>query len=79
MSSHKRHINEFMKTEFHNGRAAGIGIDEDDYSEESSPDKYPHRYKGGVDFVNRGPREPYPVVIIREAKREIIKGDESDV
>ena len=32
----RRHINEFMKTRFANsGRAAGIGILYDDYSEES--------------------------------------------
>ena len=34
--SRKRHINEFLKTDFANsGRAAGIGISEDHYDEES--------------------------------------------
>lgn len=34
----RRHINEFMKTRFRNsGRAAGMGILYDDYSEESYP------------------------------------------
>lgn len=37
----KKHYNEFLKTRFHDsGRIAGTGIDEEDYSEESFPDKY---------------------------------------
>jgi hypothetical protein len=38
----RRHINEFMKTEFINrGRAAGMGILYDRYDEESSPEICP--------------------------------------
>lgn len=38
---HKRHINEFRKTELANtGRAAGMGIVEDNYSDESLSDLY---------------------------------------
>ena len=40
----KRHINEFLKTSFIvSGRAAGHGMVEDDYSDESSPDRYIRR------------------------------------
>jgi len=45
----KRHINEFAKTSFSSqgGRAAGIGITEEDYSEDSFPclAKDIHSYK----------------------------------
>ncbi len=44
----KRHINEFMKTRFANyGRAAGMGILEDHYDEESG---LPH-YGGSVRVI----------------------------
>lgn len=40
----KRHINEFMHTGFANsGRAAGHGMVEDRYDEESSPEGYVKR------------------------------------
>ncbi len=38
----KRHVNEFLKSGFANkGRIAGMGIDEEDYSENSFPCKTP--------------------------------------
>ena len=38
MAWYKRHINEFLKSGFTNkGRAAGTGIEEEDYSESSFP------------------------------------------
>lgn len=38
---HKRHINEFIKTGYANsGRVAGMGINEDNYGDESMSDLY---------------------------------------
>ena len=65
----KRHISEFKSSEFHNGRAAGTGIIEDDYSEEAFPDKHPHRYKSGVNYIGRTEDLNGPVIIIREATK----------
>ena len=59
----KKHVNEFLRTGFEGtGRIAGVGIIEDDYSEEAFPDKYPHRYKPGVNYPDKGHIEPAPVI-----------------
>lgn len=65
----KRHISEYQSSEFHNGRAAGSGIIEDNYSDESYPDKYPNRYKNGIDFVSRKEDLNGPVIIIQEGRK----------
>lgn len=65
----KRHISEFQSSEFHNGRAAGTGIIEDDYSEEAFPDKHPYRYKSKEIYIERTKDLNGPVIIIREATK----------
>lgn len=42
--SRRRHVNEFLRTSLNSGRIAGAGINFDDYSEESFPDRNPHKY-----------------------------------
>lgn len=52
--SRKRHINEFLKTDFANsGRAAGIGISEDRYDEESGYRPRPAE-RGALRFPSDG-------------------------
>lgn len=55
----KRHINEFLKTQLANsGRAAGIGITYDDYSENSY---------GGYRNISAGPvKTPYDFMTTEE-------------
>lgn len=58
----KRHINEFLKTRLANyGRAAGIGITYDDYSENSY---------GGYRNISAGPvKTPYDFMTAEERAR----------
>jgi hypothetical protein len=58
----KRHINEFMKSNFANcGRAAGMGVVYDRYDEESNAETYVnHMYKHL--FKEREDERDYPVV-----------------
>ena len=41
-AKYKKDIREMLSSQFHNGRAVGIGVIEDNYAEESFPDFNPH-------------------------------------
>lgn len=65
---HKRHINEFRKSELGNkGRAAGMGINEDNYSDESMSDLY-NRGHYVSPFEHKEKRIDGEVVIIKKGE-----------
>lgn len=66
----KRHINEFLKSAFANsGRAAGMGIVEDQYTEESFPDPQGRLIRTGtpvgIKTVESESRKSGPVITSR--------------
>ena len=68
----KRHVNENLRTEFEgSGRLAGTGIDEENYSEESFPDRNPWRYKKHRPLKQK--IEPAPVVVYKLSEEELKK------
>lgn len=68
----KRHVNETLRTQFEgSGRLAGTGIAEEDYSEESFPDRNPLRYKKHRPLKQK--IEPAPVVVYRLSEDELKK------
>ena len=70
----KRHANENLRTTFEgSGRFAGIGIDEEDYSEESFPDRNPWRYKQGAWWSPKRKIEPESVTVYKLSAEELKK------
>lgn len=68
MTMHKRHINEFRKTELANkGRAAGMGIVEDNYGDESMSDLY-NRGNSISPFEHNPKGENGEVIIIKKGE-----------
>ena len=68
----KRHVNENLRTEFEgSGRLAGTGIDEENYSEKSFPDRNPWRYKKHRPLKQK--IEPAPVVVYKLSEEELKK------
>ncbi len=68
----KRHVNEFMKTGFtDSGRVAGMGILEDDYSEESFPDERKHWRRGVAFWYHPMKFEEAPVKVYKMTKEEL--------
>lgn len=74
MTIYRRHVNEFLRTEFEGtGRLAGIGIVEEDYGEESFPGYSPWQDKK-VRYWSRTRRsEPAPVVVYKLSENEMKK------
>ena len=70
----KRHANENLRTTFEgSGRFAGTGIDEEDYSEESFPDRNPWRYKSVLPKMPKRKIEPESVTVYKLSKEELKK------
>jgi hypothetical protein len=67
----KRHINEFCRTSLGSNRAAGMGIVEDRYDEESGLPKHGPRYSV---FNTRSPRpEQSPVITYKLSEEELAR------
>ena len=72
--SKRRHANENLRTTFEgSGRFAGIGVYEEDYSEESFPDQNPWRRKSALPKVVQRKDEPLPVVVYKLSEEELKK------
>ena len=68
----RRHANENLRTAFEgSGRFAGVGICEDDYSEESYPDRNPWRCRYVVPLVSTW--LPGPVTVYKLSEEELKK------
>ena len=69
----RRHVNENLRTAFRgSGRLAGIGINEDDYSEEAYPNRNPWWRKRTVFFVIPD-WAPGPVTVYKLSEEELKK------
>ena len=70
----KRHVNESLRTGFEgSGRLAGTGIEEENYSEESFPDRNPWRYKSVLPRASKRNGEPTPVTVYKLSEEELKK------
>lgn len=75
----RRHANENLRTTFKGpARFAGTGVDEEDYSEGSFPDRNPWRYKIGRGWAHPQNIRSYPVKVYKLSEDELKKYREED-
>ena len=75
-AKYKKDIRDMLKSQFHNGRAAGTGVIEDNYDEESFPNFNPHarrteRGKMSSQYIPKA-GDPYSKESVKDKNGEVI-------